>query len=260
MINIVLTIGSLFSGIGGIELGFEWAGGFKTIWFCENDKYAQAVLKKHWPGVPIYGDITKVDWTMVEKPDILTGGFPCQDISISNWNRKGLNGKRSGLWSYYFKAICVLRPKIAVIENVPEIVRQGLHTVLENLAEAGYNAEWFTLQAQDFGAPHKRERMFIIAFSGSIPWRSDITTYSQDGFQRNRQWTATQDFKTRKEWKRWLVEASQAMDGEISKSDFFGMDDGISKEMDRIKCLGNSVVPQCAQIVAERVKELVRNA
>src|SRR3990170_3175724 len=114
----MLTIGSLFSGIGGLELGLERTRHFKTIWQCENDPYAIKVLEKHWSKVRRYGDITKVDWKGVERPDLICGGFPCQDISIAS-KRAGIKGKRSGLWSEFARCLEILRPKYALIENVP---------------------------------------------------------------------------------------------------------------------------------------------
>jgi DNA (cytosine-5)-methyltransferase 1 len=159
---VTLSVGSVFSGIGGIEFGFEKEG-FETKWFIEYNPYCQEVLKKHWPDVPIYGDITKVDFTKLEKVDCLTGGFPCQDISVAGRHAGILEGKRSSLWKYYAEAIGILRPKVAVIENVPNLANLGLNVVLADLAEKGYGADFFTICARDVGAPHKRERLFIIA-------------------------------------------------------------------------------------------------
>ena len=163
----MITVGSLFSGIGGLELGLERTGGFKTIWFVENDKYASAVLKKHWPTVPNYGDITKVDWNAVEKPDMLTGGFPCQDISVAGKKAGLKEGTRSGLWFEFAKAIRVLRPRFALVENVPNLANLGLDRVLSDFAEMGYDAEWGIVSAADVGAPHLRKRLFIVAYSGN---------------------------------------------------------------------------------------------
>lgn len=160
----MLTIGSLFSGIGGIELGFELEGGFKVRWFIEQDKYCQRVLRKHWPGVPIYGDIRTVDFERLEPVDILTGGFPCQDISTANPRGKGIEGERSRLWSYFAEAIRVLRPRYAIAENVPMLANKGLYVVLRDLAESGYNAEWNIVSARGVGARHLRRRIFIVAY------------------------------------------------------------------------------------------------
>ena len=159
-----LTTGSLFSGIGGLEYGLERTGGFRTIWNCEIEAYPSAVLKKHWPDVPNLGDITKVDWSKVAPPDIICGGFPCQDISVAGKGRGIKEGTRSGLWLEYAKAIRELRPKYAVIENVAALTRRGLHIVLADLAEAGYDAEWHNISASAVGAWHRRERIFILAY------------------------------------------------------------------------------------------------
>src|SRR3990167_1062601 len=104
-----LTVGSLFSGIGGIDLGLERTGGFETRWFVEWESFCQAVLKKHWPSVPCYGDITKIDFTKLERVDVLCGGFPCQDISIAGKGAGIKEGTRSGLWFHYLRAIREIR-------------------------------------------------------------------------------------------------------------------------------------------------------
>lgn len=161
-----ITIGSLFSGIGGIELGFERQG-FKTKWFVENNPYAKEILKKRFPNTYIYGDITKIDFKSIPKVDILTGGFPCQDISNAG-KRAGIEGSRSSLWKYYLKAIGEIRPKVAFIENVSALLNRGLDTVLTDLASVGYDAEWYCVPASSVGAWHKRDRVFIISYPTNI--------------------------------------------------------------------------------------------
>jgi len=173
----MITVGSLFSGIGGLELGLERTGGFKTIWFSEIDDYASAVLKKHWPGIQNLGDITKVDWNAIERPDMLTGGFPCQDVSVAGKGGGVREGARSGLWREYAKAIRILRPRFILAENVPMLAKRGLDVVLADLAEMGYDAEWGLLSASAVGAMHKRERIFIFAYTnggGYIHRESEI--------------------------------------------------------------------------------------
>ena len=160
-----MKIGSLFSGIGGIEIGFE-AEGFETSWFVEKDEYARAILRKRFATTPIYGDVTKLDFNTVSKVDIITGGFPCQDISNAG-KRVGITGDRSSLWKYYAEAIRILRPKYAVIENVAALTQRGLDVVLADLAKIGYDAEWYNISASTVGAPHRRERIFIIAYSSN---------------------------------------------------------------------------------------------
>lgn len=158
----IMKIGSLFSGIGGIEIGFKRQG-FKTEWFVENDKYAQEILKKRFPETIIFDDITQVDFRTVPQVEILTGGFPCQDISNAG-KQKGIEGERSGLWQEFKRAISEIRPKVAFIENVSALTHRGLDTVLCDLAEIRYDAEWYCVRASDVGAWHRRERIFIIAY------------------------------------------------------------------------------------------------
>lgn len=157
-----IRVGSLFSGIGGIELGLERAGGFKPLWFVEREPYAQAVLKKHWPNTPIYDDVTTVDFASLPKIDVLTGGFPCQDISNAG-KRAGIEGSRSGLWTHCVKAVRDLRPRIALFENVAALTQRGLDSVLCDLAAIGYDAEFHCIPASAVGAPHRRDRIVIIA-------------------------------------------------------------------------------------------------
>ena len=161
-----MKVGSLFSGIGGIELGFHWAGGFETLWFVENELYAQEILKKRYPKALIYGDIKEIDFRTVPKIDILTGGFPCQDISNAG-KRAGIKGHRSGLWSYYLEAIRILRPRIAVIENVSALLNRGLNVILRDIATIRYDAEWHCISASSIGALHQRDRIFIFAYAAN---------------------------------------------------------------------------------------------
>lgn len=160
-----MNVGSLFSGIGGIELGFEREG-FKTAWFVEKDEFCQAVLKKHWPNTPVYGDITTIDFTKLEPVEILTGGFPCQDISNAG-AKKGITGERSGLWKEYVRAIGEIRPKYAFVENVSALTYRGLLTVLADLATLGYDADGHCLPASALGAPHRRDRIYILAYANN---------------------------------------------------------------------------------------------
>ena len=158
----------LFAGIGGFSLGLERTGGFKTVAFCEIDKKAQLVLKKHWPDVPIYEDIKDLTNERLQAdeiiPDVITGGFPCVDISVAG-KGKGIVGDRSGLWSQMFRLIGDVRPTWAIIENVSALRSRGLTLVLQNLCEIGYMCEWHCIPAScaAIGAPHQRDRIWIIA-------------------------------------------------------------------------------------------------
>jgi len=163
-----MTVGSLFAGIGGIELGLERTGHFRTIWSVEIDDYANAVRKRHWPGVPQHGDIRRFPPDGIERPDVICAGFPCQDISCAG-KRAGINGARSGLFWEAVRVIRILRPRWVVLENVAALLSgaggEWMRAVLWALAEAGYDAEWTTLRASDFGHRHRRERVFVVAYS-----------------------------------------------------------------------------------------------
>ena len=185
----MITHGSLFSGIGGFDLGFQWAG-IKTIWDVEIEPYCQKVLTKNFPDTEIFSDVKEVHGQMahaeskqggrLQQPgvpahtgtsckrclptvDIISGGFPCQDISVAG-KQAGITGARSGLWSEFHRIIGELRPRFAVIENVPNLARLGLDRVLADLASIGYDAEWTIISAADVGAPHLRKRIWIVAY------------------------------------------------------------------------------------------------
>lgn len=166
----VLRIGSLFSGIGGLELGVMAAlqrlgAPAEVAWQCEKDRYARAVLRKHWSDTPCFEDVHDVD---ADAPpvDLICGGFPCQDLSIAG-KRAGLDGTRSGLWSEFARVIRVLRPRLVLVENVPELLAH-LGRVLGPLAACGYDAQWDVFSAAEVGAPHLRERLFILAYADGV--------------------------------------------------------------------------------------------
>ena len=179
-------IGSLFSGYGGLDLGVQQVIDGDVAWHVEFDEAPSRILAHHWPDVPNYGDVTAVDWSTVEPVDVITGGFPCQDVSLAGLRRGLRDGTRSGLWSEFARAIDALRPSLVVIENVRGLLSatadrqmesspwgvgdrhdgpalRALGAVLGDLAELGYDAEWCGLRAADAGAPHGRFRVFIVA-------------------------------------------------------------------------------------------------
>jgi site-specific DNA-cytosine methylase len=158
-----MTIGSLFSGIGGLELGLESCGLGPVIWQCDSDPHARAVLAAHWPSVHRYGDVKEID-ASAPPPEIICGGFPCQDISLAG-KGAGIDGARSGLWSEFARIIRALRPVVVFVENVAALVNRGLDRVLGDLAALGFDAEWDVFRASDVGAPHRRERLFLLAYS-----------------------------------------------------------------------------------------------
>lgn len=162
-------VGSLFSGVGGLDLAVEQSFGARTVWQCEANPEARKVLH-HRFGVRVWHDITTIDWRRVEPIDILTGGFPCQDVSSAGL-RKGIGeGTRSGLWRFFAEGIDALHPKLVVIENVKGLLtlkgtdgRKAIETVLDDLHDIGYEHRMGVFKASDAGAPHRRERVFILA-------------------------------------------------------------------------------------------------
>lgn len=164
-----MKFGSLFSGIGGFDLGLEMAG-MECVWQVEIDDYCRQVLEKHWPDVKRYADIR--DIATIEPVNLICGGFPCQDISHAG-KRAGIDGERSGLWSEMARVIRLVRPRYVVVENVAALLHRGMERVLGDLAASGYDAEWDVIPASAVGAPHRRERVWIIAYPNS-EWRETL--------------------------------------------------------------------------------------
>ena len=155
----------LFSGIGGFSLAAQWVWGdeLEIVGFCEIEKYAQKVLQKNFPGVPIYEDITKLNGKDFKNIDLITGGFPCQDISVAG-KGAGIEGARSSLWFEMHRIIREVRPRYALIENVPMLTVRGGTRVIADLTEIGYDSEWTIIGADDVGAWHRRKRIWIVAY------------------------------------------------------------------------------------------------
>jgi DNA (cytosine-5)-methyltransferase 1 len=310
-----LTVGSLFSGIGGFDLGLERAG-MKVIWHSEIDQFACKVLKKHWPDVPNLGDITKVDWTNIERPDVICGGYPCQPFSTAG-KRGGTTDPRH-LWPAMFNAICNLRPKYALMENVRGHLSMGFDQVLGDLASIGFNAEWQVIPAAAVGAPHKRDRVFIVAYpndAGMGTQRRKVQRKKSSGEQKrevvaqyvfSRRGAEMADTNSRRQQKcnaqigvvSVVGEGSQRefvadTDGkfvgqygsssdvanksqqwhdqrERQKTNDFGqwwkvepsvgrVANGVPDRVDRLKGLGNAIVPQVAELVGALVVEHSQN-
>lgn len=165
----MLTFGSLFTGVGGFDLGFERAG-MKCVWQCEIDKFANQVLNRRWKEVKRFQDVRNVGKNSAEQVDIIIGGFPCQDVSVAG-RRAGFAGERSGLWFEFARVISELKPRWVVIENVPGLLssNQGrdFEAVLSTLVEFGYGVSWRIFDAQYFGVPQRRRRVFIVGSFGN---------------------------------------------------------------------------------------------
>lgn len=256
-----LTVGSLFAGIGGFDLGLTRAG-FEIAWQVEIDPYCQRVLAKHWPHVQRYGDIRTIDWGTVEPVDLLCGGFPCQDISLAG-KGAGLAGERSGLWFEYAKAIEALQPRYVLIENVSALRSRGLDQVLGSLDALGYDAEWHCIPACAVGAPHRRDRVWIMAHSegARLEGARDVTGADRCGQETGLPGCSGEDVAR----SRCVSERGSAGSRETKSrgafSEFTGSNwwsvepdvgrvaHGIPHRVDRLRGLGNAIIPQIAEMI-----------
>ncbi len=248
-----LTVGSLFSGIGGFDLGFERAG-FEIKWQVEIDPFCRQVLAKHWPAVSQREDVRRVHggfccgrWCpdCLNPVDVLCGGFPCQDISEAG-KRAGLSGERSGLWREMLRLVRELRPSYVLVENVPALLNRGMGTVLADLAESGFDAEWDCWGADDFGASQHRERIWLLAYPHDAGLQGPIWAGQSRAPREER--TAAHCEPLRSVSGLWPP-------GPGALADIPRMVDGPTDRVDRLKSLGNAVVPQIVEWIAERIKE-----
>lgn len=235
-----LTFGSLFSGIGGFDLGFERAG-MECRWQVEIDPFCLEVLAKHWPDVKRYKDVTKCGDDL-EHVNLICGGFPCQDISFAGYGA-GLDGERSGLWREMVRIIRMVEPRYVVVENVSALLARGMGIVLRDLAELGYDAEWDCFSACSFGAPHVRRRVFVVAYPNGV-----------DGWPRVRNTTPQPVWPLQKIHGFESSRASWAARME-NPSALYGGSDGLPRRMDRNRALGNAIVPRIAEWIGRRIVE-----
>jgi DNA (cytosine-5)-methyltransferase 1 len=251
-----VKVGSLFSGIGGFDLGLERAG-MRVIWQSEIDPYASAVLRKHWPHVPNHGDIRNIRAGTVEPVDVLCGGFPCQDISSAGY-KAGIAGSQSRLWAEYARLVGELQPRYVLVENVAALLSRGLGNVLGDLAALGFDAEWHCIPAAAVGAYHGRDRLWIIGYANGN---------SQSGRALYAKASGCAALMADPEcWLgplgRYLARAGRA--GELDartpwdstpedQPDFLGVDARLPARMDRLRALGNSIVPQVAEVIGRAV-------
>lgn len=252
-----LKLLDLFSGIGGFSLGLERTGGFETVAFCEIEDYPRRVLKKHWPKVPIYDDVRTLSAERLAQDgievDAICGGFPCQDLSLAG-KGAGLDGKRSGLWGEIARLASELRPKYIIVENVSALLGRGMGRVLGDLAEIGYDAEWHCIQASRFGAPHDRDRVWIVANRDKIG-RIITGKYidRENAIRSGQQWYSKAPPPGWGHIQRWFGEIVQDGDWEESSGSVNGMVYGVSSELDEIAAHGNAVVPQIAEFIGNAI-------
>jgi DNA (cytosine-5)-methyltransferase 1 len=160
----VLTVGSLFTGCMGLDLGLEATGAFRVVWACESDKACRRIIARHRPELDVVDDVRTLDF--VDLVDVLVGGFPCQDVSDAG-PRVGLDGEQSSLWRTMAATVRLLRPRLVLVENVPGLATRGFGRVLYDLAAERYVGRWLRLRSSDVGAPHRRERLFVLARDAS---------------------------------------------------------------------------------------------
>ena len=290
-----LRYGSLFSGIGGIDLGLDLAG-FECAWQVEVDEHCRRILEQHWPKVPKYKDIYEVKGSEIEPVDILCGGFPCQPVSLAG-KRGGVDDER-WLWDEFYRLICELRPRWVVAENVTGLLSansgRAFAEVLRDLAEGGYDVVWDVFPAGGpggVGAPHKRERVFIVAkladtkgkrhgrrtgkkrrikrrkFQQSKQKRSkmgsktegrsklhgNVADTNKKRLQRSKK---TRDVKGKgQDREKYVARCSKGADQWAVEPNVGRVADGVPNRMDRLKQLGNGVVPQVAYKVARMIYE-----
>ena len=270
----MLTFGSLFAGIGGLDLGLERAG-MVCKWQVEIDDYCLKVLEKHWPNVKRYGDVRECGKHNLESVDLVCGGFPCQDVSQAG-KRAGLKeGTRTGLWYEFARIIRELRPRWVLAENVPGLLSvdsgQGMGIVLRDLAEGGYDAEWDCIPAAAFGAPHLRYRVFIVAHTKSERCREKRQHRKRSTERATGGSQILADAKRRRTWSRLggrngtlanaesqsIFRSGSSSDGSnewwATEPDVGRVAHGIPSRVDRLRCLGNAVLPQVAEWLGRRI-------
>jgi DNA (cytosine-5)-methyltransferase 1 len=272
----LISVGSLFSGIGGLELGLERTGGFKTIWQCEIDPFALKVLEKHWPDVKRFTDITKMGIEEdIPHADLICGGFPCQPISCAG-KRQGEKDKR-WLWPEFYRIICEARPSWVLAENVPELLSANsgrlFGGILRDLAQIGYDAEWQMLSAAQFGAPHLRRRIFVIAYSSSQRRQQNTRRTSKnespnEGRPSKKDYISECNGESRAStdtdqhgFARKVFQEMVGSEGQVfqakrrdwgkAPSPVCGVDDGVSHRLDRLRCLGNAVVSPVIEYIGK---------
>lgn len=230
-----MQIGSLFSGIGGFELGLQRGLGSASVaWQVEIDPWCRQVLARHWPDAARHDDVRTVGANNLAPVDVLCGGFPCQDISTAGAGA-GLSGARSGLWFEMLRIVTELRPRYVVAENVAALRSRGLPVVLAGLRDAGYAASWAIISAADLGAPHQRRRLWIVAYRRGV---EPVTVPAPDG-ARDDVWPRGGDPEP---WERGEPRTTTQNEG----------------RRNRLHALGNAVVPQVPELIGQAIADAGR--
>ena len=243
------TLGSLFSGIGGLEMGLEMTGRFETVWQSETDEHCRGVLRKHWPDAELFGDVREFGVNHeIKAVDVVCGGFPCQDLSSAREGSgrgrgDGLAGKKSGLYREFMRILGQVKPRGFIIENVPNLVNRGLEIILGEVAELGYDAEWHIVSAASVGGPHLRKRVFVMGYAnGTHPQGRGLPSGVHEKHEDANGTGCRRPDKT------WPTEP-----------DVPRVADGVPDWSHRVKALGNAVVPKVASVVGMRMVELLES-
>jgi len=245
-----LKLLDLFSGIGGFSLGLESTGGFEIVAFCEFDKHARLVLNKHWPEIKIYEDVRTLDAKKYRgSVDVVCGGFPCQDVSLSG-DKKGITeGERSNLYVEMLRVIGECLPRYAIFENVTGLLTgesgRWFAKFLYDLAQIGYDAEWHCIPASELGANHHRDRVYIVAY----PYLQRL----ERGTKKQVLQEPRLQIELVRSFERWPTRQ------DIPSPRLVGKDDGVSRRLDRIRRLGNAVVPGIPKIIGEAILRYEEN-
>ena len=279
-----MRFGSLFAGIGGIDLGLERAG-MRCAWQVEIDDYCTKVLEKHWPSVARFRDVRDCGAHNLEPVDLICGGFPCQPVSCAG-KRKGTEDSR-WLWPEFARVVSELQPRWVLIENVPGLLHLGMGDVLGDLSALGYDAEWDSIPAAAFGAPHLRCRVFFVAHSrrecrkegakdaGQSEKGTDCSSCADNAERSSSVADADPSRRGRTYFANahngrvlqaggsaravfgpsgsWLSSRTWHTEPEVGR-----VADGIPSRVDRLRCLGNAVVPQVAEWIGRRIMEAAR--
>lgn len=260
-----LRVLDLFAGIGGFSLGLERTGGFETVAFCEIEDFPRRVLRKHWPEVPIYEDVRNLTGERLAADgiavDVITGGFPCQDISVVGRKAGISDGTRSGLWSEIVRLICEIRPRYVIVENVANLLsgpsekRGGwFGRILGDLAECGYDAEWRNIPAAAVGLDQARERVWVIAHPHEIGRdRAGKYSLAEHGLPIRQSGVAKAPIQGRHSLERRLHALVDGCDGGTAAGRCGGGAHGIPQRLDRIAALGNAVVPQIPELIGRAI-------
>jgi DNA (cytosine-5)-methyltransferase 1 len=227
-------------------------------WQVEIDPFCRKVLTKYWPDVPKYGDIRELRGDELEPVDLICGGFPCQDISEANTNGKGLQGSRSGLWFEYERLIREIRPSWAVVENVSRLLSindgRDFGTILRNLAELGYDAQWSLLSSCAVGAPHSRERMFLVAHTNSQRLQTSGEKRIRDDEETSSGWASTKHI-----YSSTLSIGSSRRQIRTAEPGIPRVDDGVPDRIHRNRAVGNAVDPDVAELIGRMILEVESN-